>query len=594
MPASYQMPPPPENITVAQFGAIPNDGKDDTHAFLDAIAACLNYDCHRLVLPKGQYEISEQALAITPKKALYFEGFNGLTIDGNGSTLMFKGRVNALQFVRCKEILLKNLTIDWGRPYFSQGRVLEAHDLTCEIEIDKEYPVTGEEKFEAMMDYDPVSRFPIGNIDVLANSGIASCQLIRPQVLRIQLRTPSDPKQEAHFRKTFETLKGKLMVLRHIVYGNYGFTAEECKNLSLEDFSIYTAAGMGIHAAQVENISLKRVAVRIRPGSGRLMSTTADCQYYTHCKGTITIEDCYFEGMGDDGLNICAKYKTITKILTPTTFESLVEGGTWRGPTPDPGAKIEIVDSKSLALRGVVTVKKSRWDPSAKVFVTEITESLPSGVTVKDFMADQSYLPKARVLRSTFKGMRARALLFSTRDILVEDCKIEAPAFSGIILMAGKRSAFQGPAVSNIIIRNNTFDGCGGTAIYADASVPEPGGVHQQIVIEGNTIRENPALAALRFKKDHPRWVYWNSALCLTAVANVTLHNNKISGYPTALFFDRASHIQITDNQFKEPSLMLTCEGRTSAIQLKNNSGLTEKSNGLEYDSTINYVNIFR
>ena len=34
------------------------------------------------------------------------------------------------------------------------------------------------------------------------------------------------------------------------------------------------------------------------------MSATADAAHFGGCKGTVSLEDCTFEGMGDDGVNV--------------------------------------------------------------------------------------------------------------------------------------------------------------------------------------------------------------------------------------------------------------------------------------------------
>ena len=46
------------NVTDPLFGAVPDDGLDDTQAFIDAIAACPNY--HAVFIPKGRYIITDQ------------------------------------------------------------------------------------------------------------------------------------------------------------------------------------------------------------------------------------------------------------------------------------------------------------------------------------------------------------------------------------------------------------------------------------------------------------------------------------------------------------------------------------------------------
>ena len=57
------------NVTDIEYGAIPNDGKDDTDAFEKAIKTGLDVYC-----PEGQYEISN----------LKFKYFVFYTINGGG------------------------------------------------------------------------------------------------------------------------------------------------------------------------------------------------------------------------------------------------------------------------------------------------------------------------------------------------------------------------------------------------------------------------------------------------------------------------------------------------------------------------------
>lgn len=48
----------PVGVNVRDFGAVPGDGKDDSQAILDAIAACP--DEHAVLIPKGRYDILQQ------------------------------------------------------------------------------------------------------------------------------------------------------------------------------------------------------------------------------------------------------------------------------------------------------------------------------------------------------------------------------------------------------------------------------------------------------------------------------------------------------------------------------------------------------
>ena len=72
----------------------------------------------------------------------------------------------------------------------------------------------------------------------------------------------------------------------------------------VSDVTVFTGPGMGLVGSISTNISLKHFNILLRPGSGRMMSTTADATHFSGCKGTIALEDCIFEGMGDEGINV--------------------------------------------------------------------------------------------------------------------------------------------------------------------------------------------------------------------------------------------------------------------------------------------------
>jgi len=60
MEGSVPIPDWPVGVDVTDFGAIPNDGNDDSQAFIDAIAACP--DNHAVFVPVGRYTILQQII----------------------------------------------------------------------------------------------------------------------------------------------------------------------------------------------------------------------------------------------------------------------------------------------------------------------------------------------------------------------------------------------------------------------------------------------------------------------------------------------------------------------------------------------------
>lgn len=595
LPAAAPTTAAPDAIYAAAFGAVPNDGQDDTDGLRKAVAALKASGAHRLVLAPGQYDFGS-GLVPARSALLTFAGLDGITIEGNGAVFMFHDRVTPLSFEHCAHVAVKNLTIDWARPFFSQGRVLRASRLTFDVQVDPQYPVTGREEYQAMIDYDPVTRLPLGNLVVLSSAAITEHKLIGPQQLRVTLRTPEQPEQRAHFLWAVSQLPGRLVVLQHVIYGNYGIDCVDCAEVLVEDVNIYTSAGMGVHMQTTHDVTFRRLAIRIKPDSGRLMSTTADAQFFSHCTGSILIDHGFIEGSGDDGLNVSGKYRTVVQVTDPQTIAATVPDGSWVGPLPRPGEKMEICDPQTLGIRDVATVKAANWSPELKAF--EIRFASPLGVIARegDLLASERYLPAAHIVDTTFKGLRARGMVLSTHDILVERCRFEALPFAAIQLLAGPRSHFQGPAVINAIFRHNIFTGCAGAAIYSDSSVPDPNwDVFRDLTIEDNTITEDPALFAQRFRKDHPLWPYWRSAICLSSASHVVIRGNRIEGYQSAIYLDRVADVRVSDNRVTPAGTLVVNPDRTRAVEVHDNDGLSLQADHQHvFDPAPYFINVFR
>lgn len=580
-------------IDVTDFGAVPDDGKDDTAAVRQAIDACAGKPNIRFIFKPGTYHFTSPADRPDRRKFRFID-LTGLEVDGQGATLLFADKANPFSFMRCPDLTIKNLTVDWVRPPFSQGTITAGGENFLEVQVDEAYPIDKSVKVAAFMDFDPATKLPIANMDVFG-SAITKTELVAPQKLRLTLRKSGDPEKNAHFAKYLPASVGKLLLLRHEVYGSYVFDLLRCKNVVLENINIYASPGMGIHASVCENITSRHVEVRCKPDSGRLMSTTADCQYYTHCLGTITIEDGYYEGMGDDGLNVTAKYRAVTAVTSPTSFEMALPVKGWSGLVPEPGEKLLVASGADLSPRGTVVVRSARWNQETNIFSVEVEGNLPAGIREKDLVSSMTYLPKVTVRRSTFRGMRSRGMLFSTSDVLVEDCKIEGMGYPGILLKGGTRHGCEGPAPNNVTIKNSTFEGCGGAGIYAYTDGPNRSATAiSNLTIEGNTFRENPGLFAQRFKREHPEWMHWSAGVCVLSANTVAITNNTFEGYPQALYLRQVRDCKVSGNSSNTASTVIVSPESKDEVQMSEDKNLAMSAAGPEIEPDLRYVLDFR
>lgn len=74
---------------------------------------------------------------------------------------------------------------------------------------------------------------------------------------------------------------------------------------------------MGVIAQRSGDIELDHVQVTPSPGTGRMISITADATHFSNCYGFIRMLNCLFENQKDDATNIHGIYAVIDSIMGP-------------------------------------------------------------------------------------------------------------------------------------------------------------------------------------------------------------------------------------------------------------------------------------
>jgi len=472
-------------IDVTRFGAVVNDGKDDTVAVQKAIEECRKQTGSQLVFPRGQYDFSQEHNHKKYGVSLLFECCKDLKVVGDKAVCMFHGLTRGFGFRDCHNISIRGLIIDWEREPFSVGRVLADGDKYFDIQVFDEFPVSGGETVQAFMDYDPKTRLPrCRGLDVYRS--VTHTELIGPQVLRVHLKIDVDAKP------------GMWMVLRHQVYSYNAFTFRKCSEVGVDDVLVYTCPGMGIYADNCRNISLNNFRVLVRPGTRRLISTTADATHFKSCTGTIRMNNCEFRGMGDDAANFSSLYLTVRKKVDEHSVTANHNLKIYA--PPEVGDLIEFRSSETLLDYAAGKVKAVEKMPSDAMCRISFTEPLPADLKPGDVLGNATKVPKVRISNCRVGNNRARGFMIQTRDAVVENCTFENCTSSGICVTTEVVYFFEGVAPEDVVIRNNKFINCnyagpGGVgalgvfAYMAGMKYPPRPGVLKNIMLENNVIR---------------------------------------------------------------------------------------------------------
>lgn len=476
---------PRSEIHAASFGALPDDGRDDGAALLEALrTAASTPDCCLRLAP-GRYDLVG-ANAESPGVLFPIADAEGLTIDGGGAELMVDGATSLFAFRNCRRVVLRNFTVDSVRAPFSVGLVTAAEARSFDVLVREQFPMVGGEAVGAFMDYDPVTELPMRHgLDVYG--AVDRTELVAPQTLRV------------HLSREIAVPVGHLVVLRHWVYGHNAIVFERSRDVRVEDVTVYATPGMAFIGWLSEDIALERFRVLIRPGSGRLMSATADGSHFGGCKGTVSLKDCVFEGMGDDGANVkSGLYLTVLERRDDHTV--LGRHNLKMVDLPDAGDTLELIHSDTLLPFASGTVRSATLEPGeGNIHRVEFTEPLPEELHVGDVLGNASRTPRFRMSGCTVRRNRARGVLCQTRDALIEDCTFEDCTSAGVLVMTEVVHFFESIGTRDVTVRNCTFRNVNygaasaegalqAFAWLADFAYPPLPGVHHNVVFDNNTI----------------------------------------------------------------------------------------------------------
>ncbi len=505
-------------IDVMKFGAVPGDGKDDTAAVRAALAECGKSAPAILVFPKGRYDFfpNTDFKKAGGKGDLFPVSYvDGLTIDGSGSTWMFHGITGVLGFGECKNVTVKNIVIDFARAPFSQGTVQAVEGKHFDVKIDDAYPVTGGEPVSAFMDYDlKTGRYLRHGLDEYYTG--ESTELVAPQVLRVNL------KHDARIKP------GVGVLLRHQVYGNNAINFYICTNCKVQNVTVYCIPGMAVTGNHCTNVEIDGLKVVPTPGTGRLMSATADGIHLGGTRGSIKITNCEFDGMGDDAGNIkSGLYLIVREKLDDRTV--LAQHNLKIPDAPGQGDTMEMAHQDDMLCYATGVVESVENLPEAVHKVT-FNKPLPAEMKVGDVIGNASRVAKIHISNCAVKNNRARGFLIQNRDVLVENCRFENVTSGGVWVLTETVYFYESIGSRNVTVRNCVFDNCnyGGPmgegvlcayAIIEGWKEPPRPGIHKNILFENNTIRQVD-----------------NCAIYISGTEDVVVRNNvieKASDMPT-------------------------------------------------------------
>lgn len=570
------------SYNLADYGLKP-DSKENaspliTKALLD-ISKRAYPDSAVIILPKGRYDFypegaSEEEYFISnhdqdnPKLVgLAFGNMKNIVFDGQGSELIFHGRMLPVSLVGAENCTLKNFSIDFENPHISQIKVLENDTLqgtiTFEVAPWVKYEIR-DSVFVAMGE----------GWEHIPGSGIAfegDTKRLVYTTSDIGLGVRHVAEVSPRIIKSFgwnnkKLISGTVIAMRGHGRPTPGVFLTNSTNTTFQNIQVHYAEGMGLLAQMSENITLDGFSVCLRgKDDPRYFTTQADATHFSGCKGMIVSKNGLYEGMMDDAINIHGTYLKVQKrIDDKTLIGEYMHGQSYGFDWGYPGDTVQYIDSKTMEIIGdqnriaeIETVDKPS-SHGAKQFKIIFENPIDTAISEASLFGIENltWTPEVYFGANTIRNNRARGSLFSTpRKTVVEKNIFDHTSGTAILLCGDCNGWFETGACHDVLIRDNKFINAltnqfqfTNAVISIYPEIPDLAAqkkyFHSGIVIEGNEFDtfDAPILYAksvdglafrnniIRQNHDYPAFHWNNHRFFFQRVTNADIRDNNFDG----------------------------------------------------------------
>lgn len=493
-----------KEIDASQFGARPDDGKNDITALRKAADFCRQNPGTTLVIKPGVYLLSDKEAiklendACSGKfglnvegtvfkpyypyvKGLDFSGATDITVVADGVTFMCEGWMEPVSIIGTRNFTLRGLTINYLRKPFSHGTVTEIGDGWFDIKFSPERQITPELPFLRMT----IWNTELNRVDPVGPFYFPAHEVLADNVVRFKGNLPS-------------YLKGETANANHCFHFRPAILILESENTAIDHVTINSQPGMGIVGFDTKDVLLKNLSVK--PAAGYSQSTNTDATHFAVCRGSIHFDACYFEGQGDDATNVHGYYQTITElngnaakldIKAPTyTHAQVIDA-------PAVGDTLEVVEIRTLKPIGIVTVSEVSINPPSTICEIKFDGTVPADFS-NYYLMNISKLPRLKFENCVVNSHLARGVLVKTRGVEIRN-NVFRYCTGTAIHVGAEASWHEGSHAADVLIEGNMMLGCGsgagsqggasGISVIIQAEDTSSSLLHKGITIRNNMIR---------------------------------------------------------------------------------------------------------
>lgn len=464
--------------------AEPDAAPDNLGAVKRAIDACRAQGASRLVFPKGVYRFQA-------REALPFLNLTNIVVDGQGSEFLFRKLhpgVAAVTLMECDHVVLRDLRLDWDwsvTPLASLCRVtgVAADGMGCDLA----FPDLDEAEVERVREAPWMQFFPVDPLEFR----IQSSEKIPSPVEGFEA-LPGN-RLRVTFKQPVPLVEGRTYCIRHQYYDMSAFRVGNSRHLLFDEVTIHSMPGMGwVFRDDMSHWGLRNCKIARREGSRRPVTTTADGLHVIESRGNLLLENCEFNGIFEDNLNIHDNCAQGVRRVDDRTLV-LVGNNRWR-MRAEAGHAIALYrpDFSPLGYQSRIDAVAYQGNDTVLTLAEPLPESVPGPTLVSNLHFDTA---NVRIANCRFNG--GGRILTSARNLTIEDCVFDHTFGQAVQLAIDIVPPHwaEGRPASNVVLRRNVFDSVNGTARADGAAVCTftrwPAGatdapLYRNLLIEGN------------------------------------------------------------------------------------------------------------
>ena len=379
---------------VADYGASPDDGFDDTMAIQLAINEAIKYgSVSDIVFGNGIYTISSTISILNS---------TDLTIKGQGidQTFLIGTNSSTIFLIQsCQGIKLTSFSIDYNPLPFTAGYVINVDQKYIDVEVVSPHQTDAGRQVQAILRYDPVEMRPAFGPHTYEIYQIpqvnGNTSIVSPGTLRVSVGLPT------------QFVKQDPVVVRY-AFTEHTIYAQDVIDLTVQSLTIYTSWFMGFVALRAKRLNVMDYHVKAR--DGRWMSSNVDCMHFMDSREYVSISDSRCQAMGDDGLNVHSVFFPVTQIINSTTI--IIEGTNLTDPLDfGVNTNLEFTNNQQpFRAYGSGTVASIVFDSTS---LRTITFTNPVNVSMGDWVCVAD-TPRLIIRNLTVSHNRARGALLET------------------------------------------------------------------------------------------------------------------------------------------------------------------------------------